>query len=102
MATIACFQIHIALNADTAWRPIARIEHHPCIESSKYKGQLMQKDITGETVLLLRTIRYTLTLLVSEGIVSKQLSFRDSRQGLYRVNNDTQDSSWHSKQTVSP
>lgn len=51
----------------------------------EYKGQLSQKEIIEETMLPPRTVRYALSLLMSEGVVMKRLSLRDSRQGLYQV-----------------
>ncbi len=51
----------------------------------EYQGQLSQKEIIEETMLPPRTVRYALSLLMSEGVVMKRLSLRDSRQGLYQV-----------------
>lgn len=51
----------------------------------EYQGQLSQKEIIEETMLPPRTVRYALSLLMSEGVVMKRLSLRDSRQGLYHV-----------------
>ncbi|MGY5880390.1 MAG: hypothetical protein RTV31_09065 [Candidatus Thorarchaeota archaeon] len=51
----------------------------------EYQGQLSQKEIIEETMLPARTVRYALSLLMSEGVVMKRLSLRDSRQGLYQV-----------------
>ncbi|MFW9806140.1 MAG: hypothetical protein ACFFFK_05375, partial [Candidatus Thorarchaeota archaeon] len=53
----------------------------------EYKGQLSQKEIIEESMLPPRTVRYALSLLMSEGLVTKKLSLRDSRQGLYHVTN---------------
>jgi NAD+ kinase len=53
----------------------------------EYQGQLSQKEIIEETMLPPRTVRYALSLLMSEGLVTKKLSLRDSRQGLYHVTN---------------
>lgn len=55
----------------------------------EYQGQLSQKEIIEETKLPSRTVRYALSLLMSEGLVIKQLSLRDSRQGLYQVKKTT-------------
>jgi len=52
----------------------------------EYQGQLSQKEIIEETMLPARTVRYAISLLLSEGVVKKRLSLRDSRQGLYHVN----------------
>ncbi|MHA1136272.1 MAG: sugar kinase [Candidatus Thorarchaeota archaeon] len=51
----------------------------------EYQGQLSQKEIIEETMLPPRTVRYALSLLMSEGVVMKRFSLRDSRQGLYQV-----------------
>jgi len=51
----------------------------------EYQEQLSQKEIIEETMLPPRTVRYALSLLMSEGLVTKKLSLRDSRQGLYQV-----------------
>ena len=51
----------------------------------EYKGQLSQKEIIEETLLPPRTVRYALSLLMSEGVIMKRISLRDSRQGLYQV-----------------
>jgi NAD+ kinase len=53
----------------------------------EYKGQLSQKEIIEETMLPSRTVRYALSLLMSEGLITKKLSLRDSRQGFYNVTN---------------
>ncbi len=55
----------------------------------EYQGQLSQKEIIEETMLPARTVRYALSLLMSEGVVMKRLSLRDSRQGLYQVKKKT-------------
>ena len=51
----------------------------------EYQGELTQKAIIEETMLPPRTVRYALSLLISESLVEKRISLRDSRQGLYRV-----------------
>ena len=53
----------------------------------EYQGQLSQKEIIEETMLPPRTVRYALSLLMSEGLVTKKLSLRDSRHGFYHVTN---------------
>lgn len=63
------------------------------LKALEYKGQLTQKEITDETMLPSRTVRYALSLLMSEGLVSKHFSLRDSRQGLYSVNKKRHQSS---------
>lgn len=51
----------------------------------EYQGSLTQKRIIEETNLPPRTVRYALSLLVSEALVKKQISLRDSRQALYSI-----------------
>ncbi|NHJ13864.1 MAG: winged helix-turn-helix transcriptional regulator [Candidatus Thorarchaeota archaeon] len=51
----------------------------------EYQGQLTQKEIIEETMLPARTVRYALSLLISEGLIKKHISLRDSRQGIYSV-----------------
>jgi NAD+ kinase len=51
----------------------------------EYQGELTQKAIIEETMLPPRTVRYALSILISEELVEKRISLRDSRQGLYRV-----------------
>jgi NAD+ kinase len=55
----------------------------------EYQGELTQKAIIEETLLPPRTVRYALSLLISEDLVEKRISLRDSRQGLYRVRRKT-------------
>ncbi len=51
----------------------------------EYQGSMTQKQIIDETNLPPRTVRYALSLLVSENLVKKQISLRDSRQALYAI-----------------
>ncbi len=51
----------------------------------EYQGAMTQKRIIEETNLPPRTVRYALSLLVSEAMVKKQISLRDSRQALYSI-----------------
>jgi NAD+ kinase len=51
----------------------------------EYQGRLTQKEIIEETMLPARTVRYALSLLISEGLIRKHVSLRDSRQGVYNV-----------------
>jgi NAD+ kinase len=51
----------------------------------EYQGQLTQKQIIEETMLPPRTVRYALSLLLSEGLIKKRVSLRDSRQALYAM-----------------
>ena len=53
----------------------------------EYQGQLSQKELIEETMLPPRTVRYALSLLMNEGLVTKKISLRDSRQGLYHITN---------------
>ncbi|MBD3406930.1 MAG: sugar kinase [Candidatus Lokiarchaeota archaeon] len=56
----------------------------------EYKGPLTQKEIITESILPPRTARYALSILISEGLVTKRISLRDSRQGIYRVNEQSE------------
>jgi NAD+ kinase len=51
----------------------------------EYHEYMTQKEIVDETKLPGRTVRHALSILMSEGLVSKRLSLRDSRQGIFRV-----------------
>ncbi len=51
----------------------------------EYQGRLTQKEIIEETLLPSRTVRYAISLLISEGLINKHVSLRDSRQGIYSV-----------------
>ncbi|MFW9908497.1 MAG: sugar kinase [Candidatus Thorarchaeota archaeon] len=51
----------------------------------EYHRSLSQKQIIEETGLPSRTVRYALSLLVSEALVRKQISLRDSRQAMYSI-----------------
>ncbi|NWF95902.1 MAG: NAD(+)/NADH kinase [Candidatus Thorarchaeota archaeon] len=53
----------------------------------EYGEQLSQREIIEETKLPARTVRHALSILISEGLVMKKLSLRDSRQGLFRLTN---------------
>ncbi len=51
----------------------------------EYHEQMTQKEIIDETKLPARTVRHAMSILISEGLVTKRLSLRDSRQGLFCV-----------------
>lgn len=53
----------------------------------EYQGQLTHKQIIEETMLPPRTVRYALSLLLSEGLIKKRVSLRDGRQALYAMIN---------------
>ncbi len=55
------------------------------LKTLEYEGDLTQKEIIEETLLPPRTVRYALAILISDRIVEKHVSLRDSRQSLYRV-----------------
>jgi NAD+ kinase len=55
------------------------------LKTLEYEGELTQKEIIEETLLPARTVRYALAILISDRIVEKHVSLRDSRQSLYRV-----------------
>jgi transcription initiation factor IIE alpha subunit len=47
---------------------------------------LTQKEIINRTYLPARTVRYALTRLLEENILSKRFYFPDARQSLYGLN----------------
>jgi NAD+ kinase len=49
----------------------------------EYQDKLTHRQIIEETMLPARTVRHALSILMSEGLVKKQLSLRDSRRGLF-------------------
>jgi len=51
----------------------------------EYHEQMTQREIIDETKLPARTVRHAMAILISEGLVTKRLSLRDSRQGLFCV-----------------
>lgn len=51
----------------------------------KYEGELTGKEISEETLLADRTVRYALSRLGEKGLVEERMSFQDARQKLYSV-----------------
>ena len=51
----------------------------------EYHDHMTQKEIVEETKLPPRTARHALSILLSEGLVTKHLSLRDSRQSLFSL-----------------
>ncbi len=51
----------------------------------EYRGPLTQKEITAESCLPSRTVRYALTRLKEEGMLEERLYFKDGRQCLYSI-----------------
>lgn len=49
----------------------------------KRNGALTQREICDESLLTARTVRYALSRLEKEGLVEKQILFRDARQRIY-------------------
>lgn len=49
----------------------------------KRHGALTQREICEESLLATRTVRYALSRLEEEGLIERQISFRDARQRIY-------------------
>jgi hypothetical protein len=49
------------------------------------KGQMTQKDIIRETILPPRTVRYAISRLKKENVLTERFYFIDSRQSLYDI-----------------
>ncbi len=54
----------------------------------EYHDVMTQREIVNETKLPARTVRHALSKLISEGLVTRHVSLRDSRQGLFRIVTD--------------
>ncbi|MHA1930680.1 MAG: MarR family transcriptional regulator, partial [Candidatus Thorarchaeota archaeon] len=63
----------------------------------EYNEELTQKQIIEESMLPPRTVRYALSLLISDGLIKKHTSLRDSRQALYSLKQSTKKSQVDSK-----
>jgi DNA-binding MarR family transcriptional regulator len=50
-----------------------------------YEDTLTQSQIAEETLLPARTVRYALTRLEEEDVVSSRFSFADARKRIYRL-----------------
>lgn len=50
-----------------------------------YEETLTQSQIAEETLLPARTVRYALTRLEDEGVVSSRFSFTDARKRIYQL-----------------
>ena len=50
-----------------------------------YKGGLTQKQLTEETQLAPRTVRYAIQRLDELGLVTSEISLRDARQDIYSL-----------------
>jgi DNA-binding MarR family transcriptional regulator len=50
-----------------------------------YEDTLTQSQIAAESLLPERTVRYALTRLEEQGVVSSRFSFSDARKRLYRL-----------------
>ncbi|MCX2818079.1 helix-turn-helix domain-containing protein [Haladaptatus sp. F3-133] len=57
----------------------------------EYNRQMTQKEISEETRLSVRTVRYALNRLTEEGIVEQVPCLTDGRQTLYDLNDDLGD-----------
>jgi len=51
----------------------------------EYEGNSTQSQLAESTRLLPRTVRYALTQLEENGIISSRLSFMDARQRIYSL-----------------
>lgn len=51
----------------------------------EYNETLTQSELTDETLLPARTVRYALSRLEEEGIVQSRFSFTDARKRLYSL-----------------
>lgn len=55
------------------------------LKTLEYEGALSQKDLALRTMLPERTIRLSLSHLISQGYVKKKTSLRDARQRIYEL-----------------
>jgi NAD+ kinase len=55
------------------------------LKTLEYEGALSQKDLAARTLLPERTIRLSLSHLLSQGYVKKKTSLRDARQRIYEL-----------------
>jgi NAD+ kinase len=55
------------------------------LKTLEYEGALSQKDLATRTMLPERTIRLSLSHLISQGYVKKKTSLRDARQRIYEL-----------------
>jgi len=55
------------------------------LKTLEYEGALSQKDLAARTLLPQRTIRLSLSHLLSQGYVKKKTSLRDARQRIYEL-----------------
>lgn len=55
------------------------------LKTLEYEGALSQKDLASRTMLPERTIRLSLSHLLSQGYVKKKTSLRDARQRIYEL-----------------
>jgi NAD+ kinase len=55
------------------------------LKTLEYEGTLSQKDLAARTMLPERTVRLSLSHLLSQGYVKKKTSLRDARQRIYEL-----------------
>lgn len=55
------------------------------LKTLEYEGTLSQKDLASRTMLPERTVRLSLSHLLSQGYVKKKTSLRDARQRIYEL-----------------
>ncbi|MEM2143631.1 MAG: MarR family transcriptional regulator [Candidatus Thorarchaeota archaeon] len=51
----------------------------------EYQDSMTQSEIVEETKLPARTVRHALSTLISEGLVTRRVSLRDSRQSIFAI-----------------
>ncbi len=65
----------------------------------EYEGDLTQAQLTEETLLPSRTVRYALTRLEDEQFITSRISFADARQRVYSLTNPNSDTSANTQLT---
>lgn len=55
------------------------------LKTLEYEGALSQKDLSARTMLPERTVRLSLSHLLSRGLVNRKTSLRDARQKIYEL-----------------
>jgi DNA-binding MarR family transcriptional regulator len=65
----------------------------------EYEGPLTQGQIASQSLLPARTVRYALSTLEQEGIVTEELYIQDARKRLYSLTTEQTD---ESKESASP
>ena len=55
------------------------------VKTLEYEGDSTQAGLAESTLLPSRTVRYALTQLEEDGLVTSQISFMDARQRIYSL-----------------